>query len=327
MSFVNSNGQAYSSAIQGGYNATSPGTNGTVLSQAVRDVYSRELLYHAQPRLKFLQFAKEKTNLMTAPGKQVIFTRFDDLGVSGGTLDEHATISSQALSSSEIGITVQEKGNAVTLSEFKLRVSMFDLIEEATIALSNDMAKTLDSELRDIVTSTPNVLYGGGKADLASLSGSDNFDSNSVLDAVELLASNDAPKFNGEYYVCIASPRQLRQLREDSRWIEANKYAGTRQLFSGEIGTYEGVVFLETTQMPVYDPAAYATKYGVTAPSDRVSEAVIFGENAYGNAWGLMPQIRESGVSDFGRIKSLAWYAIWGTGLIEEKNIAKIVTN
>ena len=55
-------------------------------------------------------------------------------------------------------------------------------------------------------------------------------------------------------------------------------------------------------------------------------EAVFFGENAY--AWGvaLDVELRDDGVVDMGRKHTLGWYGIWGTGIIEEKNIVKALS-
>ena len=47
-----------------------------------------------------------------------------------------------------------------------------------------------------------------------------------------------------------------------------------------------------------------------------VYQSVIFGDAYYGIAWSLPVELRDNGVEDFGRKRSLAWYAIWGTGLL-----------
>ena len=47
-----------------------------------------------------------------------------------------------------------------------------------------------------------------------------------------------------------------------------------------------------------------------------IYQAVIFGDQYYGIAWSLPVELRDNGVEDFGRKRSLAWYAIWGTGLL-----------
>ena len=64
------------------------------------------------------------------------------------------------------------------------------------------------------------------------------------------------------------------------------------------------------------DPAHKAELKAGDVP---VYQAVIFGDQYYGIAWSLPVELRDNGVEDFGRKRSLAWYAIWGTGLLHNE--------
>ena len=86
---------------------------------------------------------------------------------------------------------------------------------------------------------------------------------------------------------------------------------------------FEGVRFVETTQMLSNSAAQSAAKYGINIPT---WEAVAFGENAFAWAEALQVEMRDNGGDDYGRVHGLAWYAIWGFGLIEEQNIYSILT-
>jgi len=44
--------------------------------------------------------------------------------------------------------------------------------------------------------------------------------------------------------------------------------------------------------------------------------AIMIGDNAFGHAIALPVELRDGGVIDFGREHGLAWYAIWGFGMI-----------
>jgi hypothetical protein len=52
----------------------------------------------------------------------------------------------------------------------------------------------------------------------------------------------------------------------------------------------------------------------------------MFGEFAFGHAIALPVELRDNGVRDFGREHGLAWYAIWGTGLLETNHSLRIET-
>lgn len=305
---------------------TAPNADFVSIPEAIRAVYSKEVLFLAQPRFKFLQFAKEKTDLTAIKGKSISFTKYSNLE-GGGELDETEILKAVGMGTSEITISVKEHGNATTVSELSLKTSLLDVLGNASQLLAANLAKVLDTQFRDTCLTTTNVVFGNGKTAANDLVDGDGFTTTTVKDAVEVLATNNAPKINGEYYVCIAHPHQLRQLRDDSAWINAQAYRGMgRQLFIGEVGMYEGVIFIETTQMPHLNTAQTIAKYGSGYTATNGYEAVIFGENAYAWAVALPVEMRDDGVINLGRFHTIGWYGIWGTGLIEEQNIVKILT-
>lgn len=297
----------------------------TSIPEAVRDFYSREVLFQAQPRLRFAQFAKVKRDLQAIRGKSIVFVKYNNL-TGGGSLEEDDVLTPEAMSTAEVVVPVKEQGNSTQVTEYLLRTSLLDVLGDASRLLANNMAVVLDGQFRDTVLQTTNVIYGNGKKSLAALTATDYFNTVTVKDAVEILATNNAPRINGDFYVCIAHPHQLRTLRDDKEWIEANVYMGRRQLYIGEVGMYNGVIFVETTQMPVLDSTKIQEKYSSSATITTGYEAVFFGENAYAWAIALDVELRDDGVIELGRKHTLGWYGIWGTGIIEEKNIVKALT-
>lgn len=297
----------------------------TSIPEAVRDFYSREVLFQAQPRLRFAQFAKVKRDLQAIRGKSIVFVKYNNL-TGGGSLEENDVLTPEAMSTAEVVVPVKEQGNSTQVTEYLLRTSLLDVLGDASRLLANNMAVVLDGQFRDTVLQTTNVIYGSGKKSLTTLTDTDYFNTVTVKDAVEILATNNAPRINGDFYVCIAHPHQLRTLRDDKEWIEANVYMGRRQLYIGEVGMYNGVIFVETTQMPVLDSTKIQEKYGSGATIMTGYEAVFFGENAYAWAIALDVELRDDGVIELGRKHTLGWYGIWGTGIIEEKNIVKALT-
>lgn len=295
------------------------------IPQAVRDFYSREVLFQAQPRLRFAQFAKVKRDLQAVRGKSIVFVKYGNL-VGGGQLEESDVLTPEGMTTSEIVIPVKEQANSIQVTEYLLRTSLLDVLGDASKLLANNMAVVLDGQFRDCVLQTTNVVYGNGAANLAAMAATSVFNTKTVKDAVETLATHNAPRINGDYYVCIAHPHQLRQLRDDSNWINANTYMGRRQLYIGEVGMYEGCIFIETTQMPKLNAAQIAAKYGSGATITEAYEAVFFGDNAYGWGIALDVELRDDGVVELGRKHTLGWYGIWGTGIIEEANIVKALT-
>lgn len=297
----------------------------TSIPQVVRDFYSREVMFQAQPRLRFLQFAKVRRDLQAVRGKSIVFVKYSNLE-GGGALEEADVLTPEGMNTAEIIIPVKEQANSVQVTEFLLRTSLLDVLGDASRLLANNLAIVLDKQFRDVVLETPNAVFGNGKTSAATLTTADVLNTVTIKDAIETLATNNAPRIDGDYYVCFAHPHQLRQLRDDPRWIEANVYNGRRQLYIGEVGMFEGCIFIETTQMPKLNATQMADKYGAGITITEGYEAVFFGENAY--AWGvaLDVELRDDGVVELGRKHTLGWYGIWGMGILEEKNIVKALT-
>ena len=309
------------------------GGTAVLLDNHVRTVYSKEIEFKAMPIMRFVQFAKVKTELGTQPGLTIQMMTYNNLK-KGGALTEGERMSPQSLSSTMKSITVGERGNAVAVSELALKTSFTDIMADATTLLSRDVALTLDTELRDTALSGANVIYGR-KADEAKIDSRADITKDNVLtvatikDAVEILATNNTPKFQGAYYICFVHPHQSRVLRDDPAWVEASKYGAPDQLFTGEIGRIDDVRFIETTLMcngaVGEDDPAYKADL-VSSDGTKVYQAVLFGEDYYAYAVGLPVELRDNGVTDFGREHGLAWYAIWGTGLLHPERGVVIET-
>lgn len=304
------------------------GGTAVVLDNAIRTIYSKEIMFKAMPNMRFYQFATVREELGVEPGLTIQMLTYDNLKM-GGKLTEGVRMKTQALSSSMKQITVGERGNAIAVSELLLQSSFDDIMATATTLLARDMALVLDCELRDtLLNGLTNTIYARNKDTGEKISSRNEITEKNTLnvatikDAVEILATNNTPKFDGNYYICFVHPHQSRTLRDDPAWIEASKYGAPDQLFTGEIGRIDDVRFIETTLMcngaaPQDDPAynsALKTENGLP-----VYQAVIFGENTYGLAIALPVELRDNGVTDFGREHGLAWYSIWGAGILHDE--------
>jgi N4-gp56 family major capsid protein len=275
--------------------------------------------------MRFFQFARIKTELGIEPGLSINMLTYDNLS-RGGSLTEGTKIQKKAMSGSMKAITVGEKGNAVSVSELLLQSSFDDVMASATTLLARDYALVLDIELRDTALAGTNVIYARKKDGTKITQRTDLIDEctfkvSSVKDAIEILATNNAPKaMGGANWICFVHPHASRDLRDDPAWINASNYADPSRMLLGEIGRIDDTIFIETSIMPngdvavEEDPAYDLDLIGGGSGTTNVYKAVLFGEGFYAIAFSLPVELRDDGVQDFGREHSLAWYAIWGTG-------------
>lgn len=299
------------------------------LNNAVRVVYSKEIEFKAMPNLRFFQFATVKTELGTTPGLTIQMLTYDNVKL-GGKLTEGVRINGQAMSTSMKSITVHEHGNAITVSQLLLVSSFDDIMASATALLARDYALVLDCALRDTALSGTNVVYArqkdGSKTEARTgLEDGCKLTVATIKDAIEVLATNNAPKYNNTNWICFVHPHQSRDLRDDSAWINASNYGAPDQLFTGEIGRIDDTRFIETTILcngaaPTDDPAyKQELAKGQNSNKTNVYQSVLFGDNYYAVAFGLPVELRDNGVIDYGRERGLAWYSIFGTGILHDE--------
>jgi N4-gp56 family major capsid protein len=199
---------------------------------------------------------------------------------------------------------------------------------------------------------------------LSDLTGNFKLTTGAIKDAALVLASKNIPRI-GETYVQFIHPKQSRDLRSNPEFIEVTKYAAPGNFMLGEIGRLYDVVFIETTQVKQLTAGAvdYSSLVGTVADQTGVPvkantgpgrggnpenpgatgftgtandtiasgktvyESIMIGDNAFGHAISLPVELRDGGVLDFGREHALAWYSIWGLGIITDQAINKVYTN
>ena len=313
------------------------------LSPAIQQIWSKEILFQAMPVLRFEQFAVKKTELGVMPGLTVNFMRYNNLSVEAGgsELVEGVRMEPSALTASQIQITVKEQGKSVAVTELLLNASFDDVMASSSRLLGRHMAQSMDVQARNTLYA-PGVPFGGGSAVAPSVvfgrktngstrgsiapyeysvagsaSAPGYLSPATIKDAVEVLAGQNIPRL-GDTYVCFVHPSQSRALRDWPEFIEVTKYAAPGNFMLGEIGRLYDVVFIETTQVkqgsgPADIDASASGSQAVAAAS---YSALMIGDNAFGHAIALPVELRDGGVIDFGREHGLAWYAIWGFGMI-----------
>lgn len=273
--------------------------------------------------------------------------RYNNLGAAS-QLVEGVRMTTNALTASQFSITVAEQGYAVAVSELLLNASFDDVMASASRLLGRNMATYLDTSARDTLLLATSQLFGYNKigaysaatyppaaASVTPLSPFDHgtaattvnglasiftFTAALTKDAVETLATKNVPRL-GETYVCFVHPHQSRSLRDDPEWIEVTKYAAPGNFMLGEIGRINDVVFIETTQVK-----SLMNTRSSPGP-DLYYQSLIIGDNAFGHAISLPVELRDGGILDFGREHALAWYAIWGLGLITDQAVITLNTN
>lgn len=339
-----------------GISGVANGNNNLVgLPEALLDVYSLDILHNAQGIMRFEEFAVRKQEMLAAPGENIKFTIYDDI-LRGGKLEEDESLSAKAMAATQETITIEEWGNAIKVSEKLLQLSWDDVLGEAATLLGRDYAVVRDLALRDCIfglnnrvgasnlismndadvggnggvpnAQDPNQIDAGNA--LSDIEAGETFNIEAIRKSVEILQTANAPKFFGDYYVCFLHPHQAAYLRRDPDWVNAHQYVGTRNLFSGEIGRWEDVIFVVTTHAPngANDGTAGFEANLKEAGHNNIDlyQACVLADQALYVADSLPVELRDNGVEDFGRTHGLAWYSLFGTKLLKPEYAVKITS-
>jgi hypothetical protein len=355
------------SAITGtGQLASAPtaysGSNSS-LNQAIQTIWSKEILFQAMPILRFEQFAVKKTELGVAPLTEGVRMTTNALTAEqiAITVAEHG----YAVAVSELLLNASFDDVMASASRLLGRhmAQYLDVQARNTLSAATSAVFGYDrSGVQGI-----NDWYNEGQAATAfsDLDGNYKLTTGAVKDAALTLAGKNIPRL-GETYVMFVHPKQSRDIRSNPEFIEVTKYAAPGNFMLGEIGRLYDVVFIETTQVKkLSQNAGYTTTGLVGAPGSATSvpvlsntapgnggnpessdytaekgylsgatgngadvyESIMIGDNAFGHAISLPVELRDGGVLDFGREHALAWYAIWGLGVITDQAIVKVYTN
>lgn len=229
------------------------------MTSTMKTFYDTELLENARPELIHTQFARKQT-LPAGRGKTVEWRKWNTLD-DAGVLTEGVIPTGQKFGQSAVTQAITQYGTYVSVSDQLELHAIDDVILGAAEELGASAGTTLDKLVRNVVAAGTNVQYcdkvaaNGTHTAVTSRAALDltaKLTPDEVNKAVTLLKKLKAPKIDGKY-IAIIHPSVAYDLRSSEAWVEAHKYAGITELFTGEIGELHGVRFIETTQARVFN--------------------------------------------------------------------------
>lgn len=260
-------------------NTTTQTGEGKDLSPEMKTYYDRMLIRYAEPELVHDQFGQKRPIPLRA-GKTIEFRRFPALAKQMTPLTEGVTPDGQSLSAVSMTATLAQYGGYIVSSDMLELTAIDNVLQETTKILGSQAGRTSDGITREVLAGGTNVRYAGGKSSRANLTDTDVLTVQDIKKAVRDLKAKNAPRING-YYIAIVHPDTVYDLWEDKEWIEASKYAGSEQIFKGEVGKLYGVRFVESTEAKIWDGKVYGTlvlganAFGITTLAGRGIEHIV----------------------------------------------------
>lgn len=256
------------------------------MSAGMKTFYDTELLENARPELIYTQFAKKQV-LPAGRGKTVEWRKWNTLE-DAEVLTEGVIPTGQKFGQSAVTQALTQYGTYVSVSDQLELHAIDDVILGAAEELGASAGTTQDKLVRNVIVGGTNVQYcdkvdaDGTHTPVTSRANLDltaKLTPDEVNKAATLLKKLKAPKIDGKY-VAIIHPSVAYDLRSSEAWVEAHKYAGITELFTGEIGELHGVRFIETSEAKVFNDETCPANGGSNHYS--VYATLFLGKDAYG---------------------------------------------
>ncbi len=256
-------------------------TTQTSLAPTMQTYYDKKLLARLLAMLVHLKWAQKKP-IPKNGGKTINMRRFSPLAHATTPLVEGVTPAGNNLAITEIEATLAQYGDFIEISDVLDLTAIDPVLDETADLLGEQAAQTLDVITRDILAAGTTVQYANGKLSRATIAATDVLTVLEIRKAVRTLKRNNVKTVDGKNYVAIVEPGATFDLQSDPKWEEPAKYAGSGQIFDGEVGRLYGVRFVETSYAKIFA--------GAGASGADVLATLVIGKDAYG-----MSDINSSG--------------------------------
>ena len=295
------------------------------LSAEMKTFYDKNLLRYTKPHLVHDQFGQTR-NIPKNGGKRIEFRRFEQLPKALTPLTEGVTPEGQTMTVTKQEAEVKQYGGFVSLSDQISMTAIDNVVVEATTAIGNQAGSTLDTISREALNAGTNVQYAEGQVSSRSeLTAEMKLTVKAIKMAVRALKVQNTAKING-HYVAIIHPDCAYDITEDPRFIEVVKYKNPERIFNGEIGTLEGVRFIETTEAKKFTNAG--------ASGIDVYSTLLLGENAYattkiegGGLETIVKPLGSGGTADpLNQRSTVGWKAMKVTEILSQQYMIRIET-
>lgn len=313
------------------YYAAETGTGNLSIDQTAFEKFA---YFALRDEMYFDQFADVQATNATNPGATVTFTIFQDMAAATTPLGEAEDVTPVALSDSQVSVTLEEYGNA-TVTTAKLRATGFLPVDSiAANAVGYNAGLSIDTIARNAIQAGSNVIYASGGADDPSsrttINSDDVLAANDVRKVVAQLRKANVPTINGSYVGMIHPDvsYDFRSATDAAAWRTPANYVNPQGIYTGEIGMFEGVRFVEAPRAPLF---ANASNNSGSAGTIDVYGTLIMGRQAIakgislGGEYGAQPTVVYGTVTDIlKRFRPVGWKHFVGYGVFRQEALRRI---
>lgn len=287
--------------------------------------------YALRPELYYDAVADVQPTAQSMVGNAVKFVIQSDLATQSSSINESTDITPLVLADTTVTLTLSEYGAAVLTSALLRGTSFVPLDPVVANVIGFNAGKSLDTIALGVLQAGTNVAYstGTGAAPAArnQVTPSNTFGAADARLARTYLVRNNVPSIAGLYagFMHPDVSYDFRGQTGSSSWRDPHTYSQPGEIWSGEIGAFEGTRFVETPRTPIFADAGSSTTttdvYG-TLIMGRQALAKAY-SNADGN--GALPRVAPGPITDYlRRWVPMGWYWLGAYGIFRQAALYRV---
>lgn len=279
---------------------------------------SKVLRMSVQPLTKFRQFADVKDAAVQGKGMGEAFhwNVYSDVATQGTTLTEGTAMPTTNFVITQGTMTITEAGNSVPYTSKLDDLSEQPVKDIISKVLKNDAKKAFDimAEAQFRLTPLRVVATGGTSTSAVTLTTNGTatatnnvaLGKNHIKAITDVMKERNIPPYIADDYIALAHPTTFRTVKNDLEAVHQYVDAGFQMILNGEIGRYEGVRFVEQTNIAKSGFTNGQSNWCYFFGNDTVAEGIVIPE-----------EMRGAIPSDYGRQRGIAWYYLGGFGIVQ----------
>lgn len=317
----------------------------TTTSSVSTDIAAhKRLMYYAlRPELYFDPVADVDSTDATNIGASVTFYITSDLAAAITPLTESSDVTAVAMADSTVTLTLSEYGNAVQTTALLRATSFLDVNTTMANVVGFNAGISVDTLAVNVLVGGTNVAYSTGSAAFVTTGTEANVNRLAITDnmngpmvrfaAAKLRANNVMPFGDGLFrgYMHPDIAYDFRGSTGGTNWSDPHIYSSPEGIWTGTIGSFQGVRWIETPRMPITTDAGDGV--GGAGTIDAYA-ALVMGRQALAKAfsaspeYGQQPQWVDTPVIDLlRRFRGAGWKHLVKYGIFRQASLYRLMAS
>lgn len=216
----------------------------------------------------------DSISMREGAGLTAYMVRYKRMNVPVTVLSEAITPTQSTFALEEVTVTLDQWGDFLEISDVAQLTAKHPLMQQCTDLLADNAARVMDREITIVMLAGTTVQFGDGSVVARGSLTSAMVISDTIVQKVRVTMVNagapprggpsgDARAVatsgnfqNGNNYVAVCGPEVIGDIQRPSTsfgtWVSAATYNNAKALYASEVGTWQGVRFVETNFIPKF---------------------------------------------------------------------------